>query len=233
LMDGQLDTAIEQLESDLAVDLVKHDSANEAHRRWWLGHLYLLLGDKQTSAVHTRALVGRPAAPAHLLALRYGAFLAHQNADSELLQTVVLKLNGIQTDYPSTRSQGIYSQASGWLSSLEGNPRAGRSRYARARALWPDVLNFFSFAQCLFDTEDYGAAATGFEDVIKAKGPALRWEVPLVWLAGHAYHARSKAALGDRAGAAAACDRFLRYWANARSEPKIVIEVKALRQTLS
>jgi serine/threonine protein kinase/tetratricopeptide (TPR) repeat protein len=233
LMDGQLDTAIEQLESDLAVDLVKHDSANEAHRRWWLGHLYLLLGDKHSSAVHTRALVGRPAAPAHLLALRYGAFLAHQNADSELLQTVVLKLNGIQTDYPSTRSQGIYSQASGWLSSLEGNPRAGRSRYARARALWPDVLNFFSFAQCLFDTEDYGAAATGFEDVIKAKGPALRWEVPLVWLAGHAYHARSKAALGDRAGAAAACDRFLRYWANARSEPKIVIEVKALRQTLS
>jgi tetratricopeptide (TPR) repeat protein len=233
LMEGQLDAAIEQLESDLAVDVVKQDSANEAHRRWWLGHLYGLLGDSQAAAIHSRALAARPAAPAHLLALRYGAFVAHHSADSELLRTVLDKLNRIQSEYPSTRSQGIFSQASGWMLSLEGNPRAGRSRQARARALWPDVLNSFSFAQCLFDTQDFAPAAAGFEEVIKTKGPALRWELPIVWLAGHAYHARAKAALGDRAGAAAACDRFLGYWAAARPAPKMVAEVKALKQTLS
>jgi tetratricopeptide (TPR) repeat protein len=233
LMEGHLDAAIEQLESDLAVDILKQDSANEAHRRWWLGHLYGLLGESNPAAAHTRALAERPAAPAHLLALRYAAFLAHRNADSELLQTALQKLNRIQAKYPSTRSQGIYAQASGWMSLLEGNGRIGRSLQARARALWPDVLNSFSFAQCLFDTKDFAPAASGFEEVIKAKGPALRWELPIVWLAGHAFHARAKAALGDRDGAVAACNKFLGYWATARPAPKIVTDVKALKQTLS
>jgi tetratricopeptide (TPR) repeat protein len=233
LMEGQLDTAIEQLESDLAVDVLKRDSANEAHRRWWLGHLYGLLGDQKSASLHTRELVERPAAPAQLLALRYGAFLAHANGNSELLHTSIQKLDRIQTAYPSTRSQGFFAQASGWTASLQGDSHTSRSRHARARALWPDVLNSFSFAQCLLDTADYAGAATGFEGVIRTKGPALRWEVPIVWLAAHAHHARAKAALQDRKGAAAACDQFLRYWASARPAPKIVVDVKALRQSLT
>ena len=233
LMEGQLDTAIEQLESDLAVDVLKRDSANEAHRRWWLGHLYGLLGDNKSAILHTRELADRPAAPAHLLALRYGAFLSHYIANSELLHTTVQKLDRIQVGYPSTRSQGIFAQASGWMSFLEGDSRVSRSRLARARALWPDVLNPFSFAQCLLDTADYPGAAAGFEDVIKTKGPALRWEVPVVWLAAHAYTRVRKLLLQDRKGAAAACDQFLRYWASARPAPKIVVDVKALRQSLT
>ena len=233
LMEGQLDTAVEQLESDLAVDVLKRDSANEAHRRWWLGHLYGLLGDNKSAILHARELVDRPAAPAQLLALRYGAFLAHHSDNSEMLRATIQKLDRIQTSYPSTRSQGYFAQASGWMASLQGDSRTSRSRHARARALWPDVLNSFSFAQCLLDAADYAGAAAGFEGVIKAKGPALRWEVPMVWLAAHAYHARAKAALQDRKGAAAACDEFLRYWASARPAPKIVVDVKALRQSLT
>jgi tetratricopeptide (TPR) repeat protein len=233
LMEGRLDAAIEHLESDLAVDVVKQDSANETHRRWWLGHLYELLGDRKSSAGHTRALGARPAAPAHLLALRYAALLAHLSGHSGLLQLNLQKLNRIQSQYPSTRSQGIFAQASGWMAALEGDPRASRSRHARAKALWPDVLNSFSFAQCLMDVQDYAQAAAGFAEVIKAKGIALRWELPLVWLSAHVYHARSKAASGDRTGAMASCDRFLRYWATAQPAPKIVAEVKALKQTLA
>ena len=173
LMEGQLDTAVEQLESDLAVDVLKRDSANEAHRRWWLGHLYGLLGDNKSAILHARELVDRPAAPAQLLALRYGAFLAHHSDNSEMLRATIQKLDRIQTSYPSTRSQGYFAQASGWMASLQGDSRTSRSRHARARALWPDVLNSFSFAQCLLDAADYAGAAAGFEGVIKAKGPAL------------------------------------------------------------
>ena len=125
-----------------------------------------------------------------------------------MLRATIQKLDRIQTSYPSTRSQGFFAQASGWMASLQGDSRTSRSRHARARALWPDVLNSFSFAQCLLDAADYAGAAAGFEGVIKAKGPALRWEVPMVWLAAHAYHARTKAALQDRKGAAAACDEL-------------------------
>jgi serine/threonine protein kinase/tetratricopeptide (TPR) repeat protein len=228
LVQGELSKAVERLESRLAVDLARSFLPGEELRRFWLGQVYHLAGERVLAIAQARALLKRPDLPSNLLACRYASLIAGLSGEVALAEQSVTKLEAIYLHYPSTRSEGFLNQARGIRSSSMGEHRNARREFARANALWSDILSAFSLAECLHSVRDYQSAIEHYVDILLHKGTALRWNGIMCWLLSRVYAARCYTSIGQIQKGLALYNDFLYYWLD--TSPKLSLVRQAFEE---
>jgi hypothetical protein len=146
--------------------------------------------------------------------------VAFETKHARILADAAGKLDRIHSEYPGSRSKGIYYQARGLLAALKGDWNSAKRDLAGAHEVWPDVNSSFFAAEVLHRTGDLPQAAGFYERVLERKGSALRREGVVIWVRSLAGAGLVACDLKQPQVALQRLEQFLQHWGN---NPKLPV----------
>ncbi len=209
---GRFRQASDQLEADIVIAEGREDHATEDQRRYWLGQTLILEDQRGAAISHARKLAARPPIPPYLFALRSAGELCHASGDGETLDECARKLNLIRSEYSSTTSEAYALHLAGLRAQLKGQPGEARSLLERAHSVRPDLASTWALARFYHANRLYSEANPRYEQIVAARGTALRFDSVVLWGASIGNSALCSFVLGHCEFALKRREEFRQLW---------------------
>ncbi|HEV7667054.1 MAG TPA: protein kinase [Thermoanaerobaculia bacterium] len=216
ILTGQIVKAEETLEKGLGADLRGRNDRNEAGARIQLGKLALLKGERSEVLRSVRSLESVLVnVPLDLKSLRDTALLAIEAGDLDAARRLETRIRNIAGGYPSDLGRAFVAQVKGEFALHRGEAGPAREALEDAFRYRPDLSITQSLAEAWMAEGRYDRAEERLEEIVQAKGRALREYQAVLWMRSKLDLARCEAKLGRSDEARARYDEFLEDWGDA------------------
>ena len=215
ILQGELVSALEELEKVRRQESEIKDEYRLYLCRSWLARLYQHFGRRKEALRVLESLGNYQASPSKLMPLRFAALSLSEMGKVREAESVIVKLETLARDYPSSQTQGVAAQARGELERQLGNLPAAQEHLEQAHARWPDVLTRWSLARLWDEQGNPSRALPFYREIISLRGTILRYECGDLWVLSQLKAAQCELKLGNHIPAARFYDEFLRAWKSA------------------
>lgn len=229
ILRGEFSRAIEQLEVVRNRGLQVKDDHRMVRCLSWLARLYLHLGRQADALRQLQPLADYQASPSRVSELRQAGLLLAETGRLKEAEAVLLRLEQISRDAPSSRNQGIAAQLRGELEWRGGRTTHAQKHFELARAKWDDPLVLWSLARFLEARGNLKGALSLYQEVVARKGTILRYECGDLWVLANLQAGRCHLRMGNRLEADRYYGEFFRHWEPGGSELEVVKQARRER----
>jgi serine/threonine protein kinase/tetratricopeptide (TPR) repeat protein len=225
ILEGKLEAASRQLESDLLLDRSEKNEQAEFTRRTLLARVLILRGRRAEAqkqiGMMFEALGKQP--PGRWLHERLvtGGLLA-ELGDHQRARVVLRQL---EQSRASSFAENCYYGLMGEIALAEGRAAEASVAFSTAAARYPRAITTHALARAHAAGKDWRSARDAWSRFVASKGDALREHLAAEWVLAHLHLARASRAAGDLSAAREQYDRFLALWKGGDGLP--IIEAAA------
>jgi serine/threonine protein kinase/tetratricopeptide (TPR) repeat protein len=221
ILEGRLQAASERLREDVLVDRTSGNLAAEIKRRYLLGQLSQLQGNRADALAQARAMVESRSDRLGPNELRLaGTLLASLN---ELPRATALldQLDRMRRDAPSAFLESCYHNLAGEIALATGRPADAVQAFNNATVHYARAVTTRGLARAYAAGQDWPRAVGAWQQVIAARGEFLHEGFVADFVLSYLESARAHRAAGKIDQARDAYDRFLRLWTGAGPLPAL------------
>jgi serine/threonine protein kinase/tetratricopeptide (TPR) repeat protein len=221
ILEGRLQAAEDRLRTDVLADRTSRNLAAEVKRRYLLGQLAQLRGNRVDALEQANAIFDtgvEKLGPNELRLL--GTLLASLNQLPRSTR-VLQQLDRMRSDSPGAFVESCYQNLAGEIALVTGRPADAVQAFRTAGAQYPRALTTRGLARAYTALEDWARAAAAWDEVTAARGEFLHEGFVSDFVLSHLQAARARLASGNESRAQEAYDRFLAMWGALDELPEV------------
>jgi len=232
MYEGRLAEAAAALRTGIVLDEKMKSETWVPVRRYLLASVQLLRGRHKEARVAARQLAASAIHETNPGDVRRAALLAFQLRDLASARRLLARLDTLRKEQDSAYSQSSYHNVKAALEVAAGQSLAAVEEANAALAFFRSFESYEILGEASKATGDWATVADVQEQVLALKGQILMSAFPSDWVMAHLDAARAYVRAGQLQKAMAHYDEFIRLWAGADTDLKVVHEARAERDAL-
>jgi tetratricopeptide (TPR) repeat protein len=174
LLEGRLSDASEELTRDLEDDRRAGRASAELLRRYLLARVHLLRGATAAARDQAARIAAAPVAAAKATNLRQAAEVLLQTADATTARAVLVRLEAVAIDAPSSFTRSCVHHVTGMLALAERKAESALAAFRRADAEYGSYVSHRGMARAFELGRQWIEVAREWREVLDARGEVLR-----------------------------------------------------------
>jgi hypothetical protein len=217
IYEGRFAAVADDLDQAVRADRLSGHTYPERVRRYLLGRLALLRGNKSEALEHARAMTtGAEVRVEHLHHAGHLQVLGGAVASAE---ETLKRLRVVWAARPNAFTQSCTLQLEGEIAALRGQVGRAADLFKEADAAQPTYHAHVGLAELAERRLDWQSAAAEWRQVVADRGSILRHGFPADVVLAHLQLARASARLGQTADAQAGFDSVMAAWEQGDDTP--------------
>jgi serine/threonine protein kinase/tetratricopeptide (TPR) repeat protein len=233
MYEGRVAEAAEALRTGLVLDEKMKSETWAPMRRYLLASVQLLRGRRDDARAAAQQLAASAIQETNPGDVRRAALLACQLRDLTSARRLLARLDALRKEQDSAYAKSSFHNVRAALEVAAGQPQVAVEEAHAALAFFRSFESYEILGEASKVTGDWATVADAHEQLLALKGQILMSAFPPDWVMAHLDAARAYSRLGQPRKAVVHYDEFLRLWAGADAELKIVREARAERDALA
>jgi len=210
--EGKLSAARDRFNAGLALDVKLANLANELHRHFLLGRVFLLQGDRASAAQQARAILAAGQESLIPQNLYQAGTLLVRAGNVGPARDVLRRLEGVQGEKPSPFHRTILEVLKGEIALAGGQLKDAEAAFRVAADGYPGSEAHEGLARVLTRRKEWSPALEEWNRVLALRGDILQVGFAADWPLAHLGLARACRDAGDRGCATRHYEEFINLW---------------------